>query len=182
MALVICYNVVHRFSLHCSYIKVKVLGQYFKPHVFPLFLFPLTCLFAFKLTTLNYLKKHLIFLISHRAYHTHFKGHLPSIKDTFLLICLCFTWTNATDSTSYDAVLYLSIFMDWARGYKIFFMLNSVEHKLFLLIIVGIIKPFSCSTQLSIKFFLLIIVGILPFVSGKNRNLGLSEPAKSYIS
>ena len=48
-----------------------------------------------------------------------------------------------------------------------------------------VIKLFLCSTQLSMKFFLLInvkmptIVGILTFLSGKNRILDLSEPAKS---
>ena len=47
------------------------------------------------------------------------------------------------------------------------------------------IKLFSCSTQLSMIFFLLInvkmptIVGILTFMSGKNSNLGLSEPKKA---
>ena len=47
-----------------------------------------------------------------------------------------------------------------------------------------VIKPFSCSTQLSMKFFLLInvkmptIVGILTFMSGKNSILDLSEPPK----
>ena len=51
-----------------------------------------------------------------------------------------------------------------------------------------VIKPFSCSTQLSMKFFLLInvkmptIVGILTFMSGKKSILGLSEPKKSRIS
>ena len=45
-----------------------------------------------------------------------------------------------------------------------------------------VIKPFSCSTQLSMKFFLLInvkmptIVGILTCMSGKNHILGLIEP------
>ena len=49
-----------------------------------------------------------------------------------------------------------------------------------------VIKPFSCSTQLSMKFFLLInvkmptIVGIL--MSGKNSILSLSEPNKSQTS
>ena len=48
-----------------------------------------------------------------------------------------------------------------------------------------VIKPFSCSTQLSMKIFLLInvkmptIVGILTFISGKNSILCLSEPKKA---
>ena len=48
-----------------------------------------------------------------------------------------------------------------------------------------VIKPFSCSTQLSMKFFLLInvkmpkIVGILTFMSRKNSILGLSESEKA---
>ena len=47
-----------------------------------------------------------------------------------------------------------------------------------------VIKPFSCSTQLSMKVFLLInikmptIVGILTVMSGKNSILGLSESKK----
>ena len=51
-----------------------------------------------------------------------------------------------------------------------------------------VIKPFSCSTQVSMKFFLLInvkmptIVGILTFMSGNNSILGLSEPKIGRIS
>ena len=47
-----------------------------------------------------------------------------------------------------------------------------------------VIKPFSCSTQLSMNFFLLInvkmptIVGILRFMNRKNSILSLSEPEK----
>ena len=48
------------------------------------------------------------------------------------------------------------------RGYKTFFMLNSTEYEIFLLINV------KMST----------IVGILTFMSGKNSILGLSEPKK----
>ena len=47
-----------------------------------------------------------------------------------------------------------------ARGYKTFFMLNSTEHEIFLLINVTVPT----------------IVGILTFMSGKNSILGLSEP------
>ena len=49
----------------------------------------------------------------------------------------------------------------------------------------GVIKLFSCSTQLSIIFFLLInvkmptTVGTLTFMSGKNSILGLSVPQKA---
>ena len=48
-----------------------------------------------------------------------------------------------------------------------------------------VIKPFSCSTQLSTKFVMLInvklptSVGILTFMSGKNSILGLPEPKKA---
>ena len=48
-----------------------------------------------------------------------------------------------------------------------------------------VIKPFSCSTQLSVKFFLLMnvkvptIVGILTFMNRKNIIVSLSEPKKS---
>ena len=48
----------------------------------------------------------------------------------------------------------------------------------------AVIKPFSCSTRLSMNFFLLInvkmpiIVGILTFMSRKNNILCLSEPKK----
>ena len=48
-----------------------------------------------------------------------------------------------------------------------------------------VIKPISCSTQLSMKFFLLInikmptVVGILTFMNGKNSILALSEPKKA---
>ena len=46
-----------------------------------------------------------------------------------------------------------------------------------------VIKLVSCSTQLSMKFFLLINVKmptiVLPFMSGKNSILGLSEPEKA---
>ena len=49
-----------------------------------------------------------------------------------------------------------------ARGYKTFFMLNSGEHEIFLLI--------------SVK--MPTIVGILTFISRKNSILGLSEPEK----
>ena len=48
----------------------------------------------------------------------------------------------------------------------------------------GVIKLFSCLTQLSMKFFLLMnvkmptIVGILTFMSGKNSILDLSKPYK----
>ena len=48
-----------------------------------------------------------------------------------------------------------------------------------------VIKPFSCSTQLSMNFFLLInvkmatIVGILTFMSRKNSILGFSESEES---
>ena len=51
-----------------------------------------------------------------------------------------------------------------------------------------VIKPFLCSTQLSMKFFLLInvkmptIVGILTFMNRKNSYLGWSEPEKCWIS
>ena len=51
-----------------------------------------------------------------------------------------------------------------------------------------VIKPFLCSTQLSMKFFLLInvkmptIVGILTFIIGKYSILDLPEPLKSRIS
>ena len=48
----------------------------------------------------------------------------------------------------------------WPRGYKTFFMLNSAEHEIF--------------PGQNVK--MPIIVGILTFKSGKNSNLGLSEP------
>ena len=48
------------------------------------------------------------------------------------------------------------------RGYKTFFMLNSTEHGICLLI--------------NVK---MLIVGILTLVSGKNSILGLSEPRKA---
>ena len=47
-----------------------------------------------------------------------------------------------------------------------------------------VMQLYSCSNQLSVDFFLLInvkmptIVGILTVMSGKNSNLGLSEPKK----
>ena len=55
-------------------------------------------------------------------------------------------------------------------------------------VVPGVIKFFSCSTQLNMKFFLLInvkmptIVGILTFMSGKNSILDLPETTKSRIS
>ena len=55
------------------------------------------------------------------------------------------------------------IFVAWPRGYKTFFMLNSVEHEIFLLIIVKMPT----------------IVGILTLMSRKNSILGLSEPKKA---
>ena len=48
-----------------------------------------------------------------------------------------------------------------------------------------VIKPFSCSTQLSMKFFLLInvkmptMVDILTFICREYNIIGLSEPKKS---
>ena len=51
----------------------------------------------------------------------------------------------------------------WPRGYKTFFMLNSVELS-FLLI--------------NVKMLMLTTVGILRFMSRKNSVLSLSEPAK----
>ena len=51
----------------------------------------------------------------------------------------------------------------WSRGYKTFIMLNSAEHKIFLLINVKMPT----------------IVGILTFISGKNCVIGLSEPLKN---
>ena len=43
--------------------------------------------------------------------------------------------------------------LSWPRGYKTFYMLNSIDHEIF---------P----------------VGILTFMSGKNSILGISEPKK----
>ena len=54
----------------------------------------------------------------------------------------------------------------WPRGYKTFFMLNSTEHEIFLLINVKMPT----------------IIGILTFMSGKNSILGTSEPKKCQIS
>ena len=51
----------------------------------------------------------------------------------------------------------------WPRGYKSFFMLNSVQHDFFLLIHVKMPT----------------IVGILTFINEKNSILGLSEPKKA---
>ena len=53
-----------------------------------------------------------------------------------------------------------------ARAYKTFFMLNSIEHEIFLL--------------LNVK--MPTVVGILTFMSGKNSILCLSEPKKCLIS
>ena len=50
--------------------------------------------------------------------------------------------------------------MVWSRGYKTFFMLNSVEH--------------AFSPLINVK--MPTIVGILTFMSGKNSILGLPEP------
>ena len=55
------------------------------------------------------------------------------------------------------------MFLTRLRGYKIFSMLNSAEHEVFLLINVKMPT----------------IVGILTFMSRKNSILGLSEPEKS---
>ena len=51
------------------------------------------------------------------------------------------------------------------QGYKAFFMLNSTEHEIFLLINVKMPT----------------IVGILTCMSGKNSILGLSEPKKAEL-
>ena len=51
----------------------------------------------------------------------------------------------------------------WPQGYKTFFMLNSTEHEIFLLI--NVKMPTT--------------VGILTFLSGNNSILGLSEPEKA---
>ena len=53
-----------------------------------------------------------------------------------------------------------------SRGYKTFFMLNSTEYEIFLLI----------------NDKMPTIVGMLTFMSGKNSILSLSEPEKCQIS
>ena len=68
-------------------------------------------------------------------------------------------WNHCTVTAALVALSHTN----WPRGYKTFFMLNSTEHKIFLLINVKM----QTTT-----------VGILTFLRGKNSILCLSEPKK----
>ena len=81
------------------------------------------------------------------------------------VIQLCYTTLINTD-LAHDQKFPAKACDTWARGYKTFFMLNSTEHEIFLLINVKMPT----------------IVGILTFMSGKNSIPALSELKKSRIS
>ena len=75
----------------------------------------------------------------------------------------------------------LDYYYSWPRGYKIFFVLNSIEHEIFNAYKYKNIKIFGFflgSNKLRMLFFPLInvkmptIVGILTFMSRKNCMLG----------
>ena len=79
----------------------------------------------------------------------------------------------------------------WLRGYKTFFILNSVEHEILNAYKYETVKKFSIfsgSDKLRMLFFLLInvkmptIVGILTFLSRKFFMLNCIEHEKSFIT
>ena len=79
------------------------------------------------------------------------------------IICIVYLYHRVLRGPNVSCVVRAQSIEVWPRGYKTFFMLNSTEHEMFLLIKVQRPK----------------IVGILTFMSEKNSILGLSKPKKS---